>query len=165
LTTRTLPLHENRRVSPSKLRWSAPVCREHTGSPKMVAQGTCTTWVKCPMFSATAPRTISESGPPRRQQKGAHNNDSRPHPAEDRCRCAALGRRRDGRSGLGRRRRRCQTHRPASVVPRGLHAISDRPVAGATHWTVPFNGKLPSGVWDGDNPPGPVAQVPDYPGL
>lgn len=30
---------------------------------------------------------------------------------------------------------------------------------------VPYNGKLPSGVWDGENPPGPVAQVPDYPGL
>jgi hypothetical protein len=30
---------------------------------------------------------------------------------------------------------------------------------------VPFDGKLPSNVWDGDNPPGPLAQLPDYGGL
>lgn len=30
---------------------------------------------------------------------------------------------------------------------------------------VPFRGQLPSNVWDGDNPPYPLATVPDYAGL
>jgi hypothetical protein len=31
------------------------------------------------------------------------------------------------------------------------------------HGNVPFKGKLPSNVWDGDNPPFPLAQLPDCP--
>jgi hypothetical protein len=38
-------------------------------------------------------------------------------------------------------------------------------LANGKQGNVPFDGKLPSGVWDGDSPPGPLAQVPDYGGL
>jgi hypothetical protein len=38
-------------------------------------------------------------------------------------------------------------------------------VLATSQGNVPFRGKLPTNIWDGDNPPGPLGQVPDYPGL
>jgi hypothetical protein len=38
-------------------------------------------------------------------------------------------------------------------------------LANGNQGNVPYKGKLPSDVWDGENPPGPVAQLPDYGGL